>query len=231
MLSVDIGGSHIKATILDPEGNTLQDYTKIKTPDPASPASVIAAIQELISDFKSFSCVSVGFPGYIRNGVVWTAPNLGTELWAGFDLRKKIEKALGFPTRAVNDADMQGLGVVKGEGLELLITLGTGMGVALLLDGQLLPHLEISHHPIKGGKDYDQFIGDKALNKIGAEAWNKRMEKVLDVLKTVVNYDTLYIGGGNASVLSMKLPKNIKRVTNREGIKGGARLWTLNPKK
>lgn len=231
ILSIDIGGSHIKSTILDHNGKLLQEYTKVKTPEPASPAHVIASIMELISGFESYTHVSVGFPGYVRDGIVWTAPNLGTDLWAQVSLSTLLEKALKKPTIVLNDADMQGLGIVKGKGLEVLITLGTGMGFAMLLDGQLLPHLEISHHPITGKKDYDQYIGKAALKKIGPKAWNERMKQVLAVLKTVLNYDTLYIGGGNASVLNFPLDKNIKQVSNRDGIKGGAQLWTAKQKK
>jgi len=125
----------------------------------------------------------------------------------------------------VNDADMQGLGVVAGKGLELVITLGTGFGTAWLMDGNLLPHLEFSHQPFNKFKSYDKYIGEKALEKEGAKKWNLRMQKVFEVLKTVFNYDFLYIGGGNSSKLNFKLDKNMKIVTNAEGIKGGARLW------
>jgi polyphosphate glucokinase len=225
ILSIDIGGSHIKAAILDSKGKLLQEYTKLKTPEPASPAAVIKTIRELISQFEDFSHVSAGFPGYVRDGIVWTAPNLGTELWAGIHFSKTLQKALNKPTRVINDADMLGLGIVKGKGLEMLITLGTGMGTALLLNGQLLPHLELAHHPITRKKDYDQYIGEAVLKRIGPEKWNERMKKVLEVLKTVINYDTLYIGGGNASVLTVPLEKNMKIVSNKDGIKGGARLW------
>jgi polyphosphate glucokinase len=225
ILSIDIGGSNIKATILNSKGKLLQDYTKLKTPKPASPLNVIKTIKELTEPFENFGCISAGFPGYVRDGIVWTAPNLGTELWAGIHFGKTLQKALNKPARVINDADMLGLGIVKGKGLEMLITLGTGMGTALLLHGQLLPHLELSHHPITGKKDYDQYIGEAVLKKIGPEAWNERMKKVLAVLKTVINYDTLYIGGGNASVLTIPLDKNMKIVSNKDGIKGGARLW------
>jgi polyphosphate glucokinase len=226
ILSIDIGGSHIKATILNGKGKLLQEYIKLKTPTPASPAEVVKTIQQLALKLDTFQRVSTGFPGYVRDGIVWTAPNLGTELWAGINFRKLLEKALKKPAQVINDADMQGLGIVKGKGLEMLITLGTGMGTALLLNGQLLPHLELSHHPITGKKDYDQYIGEAVLKKIGLEKWNERMKKVLAVLKTVINYDTLYIGGGNATSLTIPLEENMKIVSNKDGIKGGARLWT-----
>jgi polyphosphate glucokinase len=224
-LSIDIGGSHIKATILDDKGALQMKYEKVPTPTPATPENLVAAIKKLVKAFPKYDMISVGFPGYVKHGVIKTAPNLGTDYWKDFDLSKKLETELGKPTRVVNDADMQGLGLVSGTGLEMVVTLGTGFGTALLVDGQLMPHLEISHHPISKGMDYDQYIGERALEKEGLQKWNKRMKKVLKVLKTVVNYDTLYIGGGNSDKLSFKLDKNIKIVTNQEGIKGGTRLW------
>jgi len=224
-LSIDIGGSHIKATILNDKGELQMDYDKVPTPMPSTPENMIAAIKKLVKTFPAYDMISVGFPGYVKRGVIKTAPNLGNEAWKDFDLSKKLAEELGKPTRVVNDADMQGLGLVSGKGLEMVVTLGTGFGTALLVDGQLMPHLEISHHPISKGKDYDEYIGDKALQKEGVKKWNSRMKKVLKVIKTVVNYDTLYIGGGNSDKLNFKLDKNIKIVSNQDGIKGGARLW------
>lgn len=224
-LSIDIGGSHIKATILDNTGALQMDYDKIPTPVPANPENVINTIKKLVKSFPGYHRISVGFPGYVRNGVIETAPNLGTDFWKNFDLSKKLEDVLGKPTRVVNDADMQGLGIVSGTGLEMVVTLGTGFGTALLVDGQLMPHLELAHHPFAKGKTYDEYIGEKALQKEGIPRWNRRMKKVLKVLKTVINYDILYIGGGNSDKLNFKLDKNIKIVTNQDGIRGGSRLW------
>lgn len=225
VLSIDIGGSHIKATILNKKGDLKMEYDKIPTPAPANPENVIKAINTLVKDFPAYDKISVGFPGYVKEGVVKTAPNLGTDYWADVDLSKKLEKALGKPAKVVNDADMQGLGVVSGKGLEMVITLGTGFGTALLMNGHLLPHFELAHLPIKEDVTYDKYIGEKALEKEGREKWNKRMKKVFQILKTVFNYDTLYIGGGNSDELTFKLDKNMKIVTNADGIKGGARLW------
>jgi polyphosphate glucokinase len=136
-----------------------------------------------------------------------------------------LQEELGHPAKVVNDADMQGLGVVKGKGLELVITLGTGFGTALLYNGTLLPHLEFSHQPVGKVKSYDKYIGEVAIEKDGLKKWNRRMQKVFEVLKTVFNYDYLYIGGGNSDKLTFKLDKNMKIVSNADGIKGGARLW------
>ena len=228
ILAIDIGGSHIKATLLNSEGELQTDYDKVVTPSPANPKNVMAAIKKLASGLAGYNHISVGFPGYVKAGVVITAPNLGTDAWKDFNFSKKLQDELGSPAKVVNDADMQGLGIAKGKGFEMVLTLGTGFGTALIMDGHLLPHLEIAHHPISKKHIYDEYIGEKALEKEGKKKWNERMKKVFEVLKTVFNYDTLYIGGGNADKLNFKLDENMKIVTNEDGIKGGARLWTTN---
>jgi polyphosphate glucokinase len=225
ILAIDIGGSNVKATVLNHDGVPVSDYSRMETPQPATPSKVMERIQEVVKNFTDYDRISVGFPGYVKNGVVKTAPNLGTEYWENYDLQSSISAMLNKPAKVVNDADLQGVGIVSGKGLEMMVTLGTGFGTALLLDGELLPHFEISHHPVKTDKDYDQYIGEKAYKDKGKEHWNERMKKVIDILKTVFNYDRLYISGGNAKNLTFPLDDNITIVNNREGIKGGARLW------
>lgn len=225
ILSIDIGGSRIKGTILDVDGNMLVDYQRISTPKYAGPENVMQGIVELTKNFKEYSKVAVGFPGYVRGGVVYTAPNLGTNKWRKVHLSDELSDRLKKPVRVVNDADLQGLGVALGNGLEMVITLGTGFGTALLMDGALLPHLEIGQHPFTRRKTYDQFIGNNAFENIGPEKWNKRLQKVIAVLKTVFNYDHLYISGGNAKKITIHLDTNITLVSNIDGIRGGAKLW------
>ena len=225
ILAIDIGGSHIKATILDKDGKMQMDYEKVITPRPAKPPMLLSAIKELVQHFPAYGKIAVGFPGYVKEGIVITAPNLSTADWENTNLSKKISTLLGKPCQVVNDADMQGLGIAKGKGFEVVTTIGTGFGTAFLYNGKLLPHLELAHHPISKGKDYDAYIGQKALDECGKKKWNKRMEKVLAVVKTVFNYDHLYLGGGNAELLSFPLDKNITVVGNVDGIKGGVKLW------
>ncbi len=226
VLSIDIGGSHIKATVLNSDGKVEKEYEKVDTPYPANPENVIKAIKGLAKNFPSFNRVSVGFPGYVHNGKIMTAPNLGTSFWKEFDLKAKLEQELGQPVLVINDADLQGLGVVDGKGYEMVITLGTGFGTAFTKDGVLLPHIELAHHPITKKHTYDKYVGEIALQTAGEEKWNLRMQKVLHTLKTVFNYDQLYISGGNGSKLTFPLEANMRLVSNIDGIKGGLRLWT-----
>ena len=179
ILTIDIGGSNIKATVLSSDGEMLMDYEKMETPASGNPGDIIGAILELTKGFQQYDKISVGFPGYVKEGVVLTAPNLSTEQWKGLALGKLLAEKLKRPVRLLNDADLQGLGVANGKGLEIAITLGTGFGTALLMNGNLLPHLELAHHPITKEKDYDAYIGQKALDEVGLERWNKRIQKVI----------------------------------------------------
>jgi polyphosphate glucokinase len=224
-LAFDIGGSHLKAGILSAGGDMISERVRVVTPKPAKPDAVVAGLVGLAKQLAHFDRISIGFPGVIRRGTVLTAPNLGTKFWQHFDLAHAIEEELGKPVRILNDASVQGLGVIDGRGTECVITMGTGMGFALFLDGRLAPHLELSQHPIKGKKDYDEYLGEAALKKVGHKRWNKRVRKIVEILETVVMYDTLYIGGGNSRLIEPGLPANVKTVSNEAGITGGVRAW------
>ena len=225
ILAFDIGATGLKAAIIDSKGKLLSEHLRVPTPHPCSPASLVKTFVELVKPFPSFDCISIGFPGVVRGSRVLTAPNLGTEMWAGYDLAGVLSKKLGKPARIVNDADMQGLAVVKGNGLEFVITLGTGLGTALFRDGELMPHMEIAHMPARNGKDFDGYIGDKVRKNIGLKKWNKRVAWMLPYFHTLLHYDHLYIGGGNARRLTIVLPRKSSIVPNIAGLKGGAALW------
>ena len=227
VLTLDIGGSNIKAVVLKSDGEYLSEYQKIETPISPTPENIIKAIKDLILPMPAYDKIAVGFPGYVKDGIIQTAPNLGNNFWKDVNLGKMLADELQNPVRLVNDADLQGLALINGKGLEMVITLGTGFGTALFMDGRLLPHLELAHLPVRKNKDYDAFIGEGALQKEGLENWNERMKEVLQTFKTVINYDSLFISGGNAKRLSFTLDENIKIVSNKDGIKGGAFLWQV----
>ncbi|HEY1212570.1 MAG TPA: ROK family protein, partial [Bryobacteraceae bacterium] len=214
----------------NPQGQQQTEYRKFITPPQVTPSGVLDIVRQIARDMPDYGKISVGFPGYVRNGIVYTAPNLFTDHWKEIPLGQQIADALKKPVRLVNDADQLGLGVVSGNGFELAVTLGTGFGTAVLIDGYLLPHLELAHHPISKGRDYDAYIGAAALEEVGKKKWNKRMEKVFKVIKTVFNYDRLYVGGGNVDKLNLPIAPNIHRFSNLDGIKGGAKLWLLEDK-
>ncbi len=223
-LTIDIGGSGIKAMILDVEGNPIGNRRRVPTPRPARPDAVLEAIVKLTEGQSDFDRVSVGFPGVIRKGVTETAVNLHKD-WIGFDLEGTLSKRLGKPIRALNDADVQGFGAISGKGVELVVTLGTGFGSALFLDGKLVPNLEVAHHPFHSGKTYEEYLGSAALDKTGRKKWQRRVMQAITALEHLFNYDTLYIGGGNARRLTLDLPPNVKIISNVAGLLGGIALW------
>jgi polyphosphate glucokinase len=230
ILSIDIGGTSIKACILTEKGDLFSEYTKLSTPKNANPQAVINVIRELVTPLAPYSKIAIGFPGYVKCGIVETAPNLAKNKWAGFPLAQHISDLLGKPVRLINDADQQALGIIGGKGFEIVLTLGTGFGTSLTFDGELLPHLELAHLPVTKNKDYDAYIGDKAFIKEGKKNWNERVQRVIQIYKTVFNYDELYLGGGNAKQIDFELDHNIHLVSNRDGIKGGAKLWAAKEK-
>jgi polyphosphate glucokinase len=222
-LSVDIGGSGIKVMVLDQEGMPLTERDRRDTPQDPSPSVVISMVKELAAT-KEFDRVSVGFPGVVRNGITETAANLTSE-WINFDLATVLADALGKPTRAINDADMQGLGAIAGVGVELVVTLGTGFGSALFINGQLVPNLEMGHHPFRKGETYEQQLGRAALDRAGKRRWNDRLQKAIVHLQHLFNFDTLYLGGGNTKSINVELPSNVIVVPNVAGLLGGIALW------
>jgi polyphosphate glucokinase len=223
-LSVDIGGSGVKALVLDITGQAVTERGRLETPQPAKPETVINAIAVLAAGQGEFHRVSVGFPGVVRYGVTETAVNLDQD-WIGFDLQTALSKQLNKPVRVINDADMQGLGAIAGKGLELVITLGTGFGSALFIDGKLVPNMEMGHHQFRKDETYEQQLGRATLEKIGDKKWNRRLEKAIASLQHLFNYDCLYIGGGEAVRVNLQLPLNVKLIPNITGLLGGIALW------
>ena len=223
-LTVDIGGSGIKAMVLDSKGDPISKRKRVSTPRPAKPDSVLRAILKLAKKHSDFDRVSVGFPGVIRKGVTETAVNLHKD-WIGFNLEEALSKQLGKPVRVLNDADIQGFGAISGKGVELVVTLGTGFGSALFLNGKLVPNLEVAHHPFHSGRTYEEHLGSAALEKAGRKKWQRRVMQAIGSLEHLFNYDTLYIGGGNARRLTFDFPSNVKIIPNVAGLLGGIALW------
>jgi Transcriptional regulator/sugar kinase len=224
-LGIDIGGSHIKAALVAPDGALLTNYERVVTPLGKPPDLIVDTISALIAPLGDFDRVSVGFPGATRGGTVLTAPNLGNDQWHGYKLADRLATRLTRPVRLANDATVQGLGAIAGRGLECTITLGTGMGFALFTDGRPAPHLELGQHNAHRKHTYDQYVGHEALNRDGARKWNKHVLRTIDALRVLVNFDLLYIGGGNVTAITFALPADVHLVSNETGITGGVRLW------
>ena len=240
-LAVDIGGTGLKASVLDANGAMVADRVKIPTPYPLPPDKLVASLQRLVAPLPKAERASCGFPGMVRGGVVLSAPALRhrrpgrardvdhhlVKQWHRFDLAAALTEAFGIPTKAANDADIQGAAVVRGHGASSWSSRsGTGFGTGLFYNGELLPHLEIAHQPFRKGETYDEQLGEATRKEIGETRWNKRVMKAIDNMRALTLFDHLYIGGGNSRrVLRHHLPDDVTVVDNTAGILGGIRLW------
>lgn len=237
-LAVDVGGTGIKGSVLDVAGQMEHERVRLPTPYPLPPGLLVQTIDTVIQSLPPFDRISVGFPGMVREGKVLTAPHFVSRTgpggepdpelsaaWTGFDLAGALTTAFQKPAKVANDADLQGAAVVTGDGLELVVTLGTGVGTALFYRGQLCPHLELAHHSFRDGETYNEQLGDAARKKLGPKKWNRRVGLMIDALHALLFYDHLYLGGGNATRVTLDLDPNTSLVDNSAGILGGIKLW------
>ncbi|HEY3738676.1 MAG TPA: ROK family protein [Bryobacteraceae bacterium] len=223
-LAIDIGGTGIKSAVLDAGHKPKSAFNKLPTPHPATPKAILDTIAKLASQEGPFDRIACGFPGVIKHGVILTAANLSPKC-IGFHLENELAKRFGKSARVANDAAVQGYAAVEGKGLELAITLGTGVGSALFLNGKLVASLELAHTPFRNNKSYEEVLGNKALEKNGKKQWNKRLQEAIENWSNLFRYDYLYLGGGNSTHITFKLPANVKIKPNKDGIYGGVLLW------
>ena len=225
-MSIDIGGSGLKAMLLDPAGRPVSERQRVLTPVVPTPDAVLAGLDELRKLMGEFDRVSVGFPGVVKHGATFGAFNLHPLWAAGFPLQAELEKRWQKPVRVGNDADVAGYGAIKGHGVELVLTLGTGLGAALFTSGHLCPGLELGHHPWrKKGMTYEDYLGRRGLDKFGKKVWNKLLLEAIQSTEALFNWDHLYLGGGNTKKIDFSPPKNVEIVSNETGLLGGVALW------
>jgi polyphosphate glucokinase len=237
-LAIDVGGTGLKATVLDADGRPEHDRVRVPTTFPCPPDKLVSDLAELVAPLPPCDRISVGFPGVVRSGVVRTAPafvtvsGLGSDVdpelvraWDHFDLATAVSTRLGRPCRVANDADVQGAGAVAGVGLEMIVTLGTGVGTAVFSDGRLALHLELAHHPLIHDETYNVYLGDAAFRKEGKKRWNRRVARAIAILDRLVVPDAILVGGGNAKHITVELGPNVRLIDNDAGLLGGIRLW------
>jgi polyphosphate glucokinase len=223
-LAVDIGGTGMKLMALDARGNPLTERLRTPTPFPATPTRMLAALEEMRKQMPKCDRVSVGFPGVIKHGRTMTAANLDPH-WIDFPLEATLEERWKLPVHLANDAAVQGYGAIRGKDVEMVLTLGTGLGSALFTNGHLCPGLELGHHPWRKGKTYEDYLGRKGLKRLGKRRWNRLLTKAIEQTALTFNWDHLYIGGGNAKLIDFNLPANVSTISNEDGLFGGVALW------
>jgi len=225
ILAIDIGGTALKAALIDDHGHLRSERHRVATPRPCDPMQMVNELAILAAPLSGFDRIAVGFPGVIRNDRVQTAVNIGGPAWRDFPLADALAARFERPVRLVNDADMQGFALITGEGLELVLTLGTGFGSALFRDGELMPHMELGHHPFHHDATYEECLGTAALERLGEAQWNAHLDRALKVLQVLLNADRIHLGGGNAKHVALALPPHVRIGSNDAGLAGGAALW------
>ena len=241
-LAIDCGGSFIKGSILDAQGTMHANPITGPTPYPLSPDALIEVIQSIAKQLPTVDRVTVGLPGMIRHGVVVHTPHYINvngphtridpdlkDAWTGLDFQQVVNKNFNLPALVMNDAEVHGAGIITGSGLEVVITLGTGLGFAIFDGGKLAPHFEMSRVPVRRNVDYDEWIGDHVRRTMGDALWSRRIRLMVENLRPVFYWDRLYLGGGNSRRIrgSELLGDDVVIVPNTAGIQGGVRAWAL----
>ena len=243
-LSIDCGGLYLKACILDESGTMHATPLRIETPYPLSIKKFLETMEFIQGQLPQSDRVTIGVPGMIRNGVVVATPHyineagphtrMSPELkeqWWGFDLQAAGAVRLGIPAKVLNDAEVHGAGIVTGSGLEIVITLGTGLGFSVFHGGKLSPHFELSHATVRRNTTYDTWIGDRERRRMGNTFWSRRVRLMVSELRPVFLWDRLYIGGGNSHSIQQRdltlMGDDIVIVPNSAGVAGGVRAWQL----
>ncbi|GAA4325622.1 ROK family protein [Pigmentiphaga soli] len=232
-MAFDIGGSGLKAAVIDDDGQLLGEHLRLPTPHPCPPGLLVDTLVGMAASLPAFDRIAIGFPGMIRHGRVLTAVNLSKDdEWRGLELGRVLSDRLGGrPARLVNDADMQGMALVTGEGLEFVFTFGTGVGTSLFRDGELMPHMELGHHPLHKDATYEECLGEAARVAAGNHHWNRHLRRALAMVEVLLRPDRIHIGGGNARHVEGELPPGVVIGSNEAGLLGGAVLWRGAPPK
>ncbi|MDO8733518.1 MAG: ROK family protein [Actinomycetota bacterium] len=243
-LAIDCGGGGFKACVLDDAGTMRAQPVRVATPYPLSTALFVDTLTLLARGLPAADRATVGLPGMIRHGVVITTPHYVTKSgprsrvlpelvkqWTGFDARASLALALGVPVKVLNDAEVHAAGVVTGQGLEVVLTLGTGLGCAVFDGGRLAPHMELSQMPVKTEVVYDNYIGEPERRRLGDALWSRRVVRMVEGFRPVFRWDRLYIGGGNSRhltpVSAKRLGEDCVIVPNDAALIGGSRIWQL----
>jgi polyphosphate glucokinase len=238
-LCIDVGGTGLKAALVDDDAQILGEQVRLKTPYPCPPDRLVERLTKLVEHIGTYDRVSVGFPGLVRDGVAHHVPALSrktqagetdqalVDAWRGYELQSTLKRAFGKPTKVANDADVQGTAVIGGRGFEFVMTLGTGVGTAVFQNGALLPHIELSHAHFRRGETFDEALGNARRKQIGDHHWQREVVKAIRAFDAFLYFDHCYVGGGNATRMKgIRLPEHCTLVSNTAGLTGGVKLWS-----
>ena len=212
VLVVDIGGSGVKVA-----ASSTAERCRFRSGRAMTPDLLMRQVLDVARGWR-YEAIAIGYPGVVANNTPVKEPGNLACGWISFD----FERAFRRPVRVVNDAVMQALGAYEG-GRMLFLGLGTGLGSALILDGLLEP-MELAHLPYKKGRTYEDYVGQRGLERLGKKKWRQSVADVVDRLKTALEVDYVVLGGGNARKLK-ELPPATQLGGNANAFTGGFRLW------
>ena len=212
ILAIDVGGTNIKVL-----ATAQKEPIKIPSGPKMTAKRMVKEVREATKDWN-YSVVSIGYPGPVIHGHPLSEPHNLAGGWVGFDFRK----AFGKPVRIVNDAAMQALGIYHG-GRMLFLGLGTGLGSTMIVDG-VVEAMEIAHLPYKKGRTYEDYLGQRGLDRLGKKKWRRYVAKIAEQLKIALGADYVVLGGGNAKHLK-ELPPGSRLGDNATAFTGAYRMW------
>jgi len=212
VLAIDIGGTHVKIL-----ATGEQEKRELDSGPTLTPRRMVTAVKRLAHDWD-YDVVAMGYPGPVLHNKPMLEPHNLAPGWVGFD----FDKAFGKPVRMLNDAAMQALGSYRG-GRMLFLGLGTGLGTALVIDGQVEP-LELAHLPYKKGRTYEDYVGLRGLDRLGKKKWREEVAAVVKQLRSAMQAEHVVVGGGNAKKLD-HVAKGVELGANANAFIGGFRMW------
>ncbi len=214
VLVLDVGGNHVKLL-----ATGRRQHRKFLSGPSLTPRAMVEGVLEAASDWD-YDVVAMGYPGPVIDGRPAAEPhNLGPG-WVNFD----FAAALGRPVRILNDAAMQALGSYRG-GRMLFLGLGTGLGSAMVINGELAP-MELAHLPYRKGGTYEDYVGERGLKRLGRRKWRRHVFAVAALLRAALEPHEVVLGGGNVHKLH-PLPHGVRRGDNNNAFRGGFRLWQV----
>jgi polyphosphate glucokinase len=237
ILGIDVGGSGIKGAIINVEtGKLISERYRILTPKPATPENIAKTIKKLVQHFNWKGVVGCGFPTPLQHGKCISGGNLHKE-WKGAQVNLLFKKESGNDFYIINDADAAGLAEVNFgagknvKGVVIMITIGTGIGSGIFLDGKLLPNSELGHVLYKNGEIFEKYASDAARKRedLSKKQWGKRLNEYFEHINLLLSPDLFIVGGGASKKLE-KFEKQINIETkivpaqseNNAGIIGAA---------
>ncbi|PWT94128.1 MAG: ROK family protein [Acidobacteria bacterium] len=215
VLVIDIGGNNVKML-----ATGQKEPRKFESGPTLSPKKMVVGVKKTTADWD-YDVISIGYPGLVLHGEIKREPKNLASGWVGFD----FEKAFGRPVKIVNDAAMQAIGSYKG-GRMLFLGLGTGLGSAMVVNGVLEP-MELAHLPYRNGKTFEDYVGQRGLERLGKNKCVKHVFNVIDTLRAALEPDYVILGGGNVKRIK-DLPAGIRAGSNENAFWGGWRMWEVS---